>query len=341
MTEAVHYPFPSIEQFRHVVKKVTERATFAGLDENDEQKFDPTAKRPILHFEGTVKLHGTNAAIVFPPEGGVQFQSRERVLSAESDNAGFFAHFAERSDAVRNLWGVAQDLYRVGPISIYGEWCGGNIQKGVAITGLPKMFVIFAVRCADLWLPVDGRLENTDAGVYCITNFPRFEIDIDFESPHDAQNELVDITNSVEAQCPVGSRFDRVGTGEGVVWRCTTPGWESSQFWFKVKGEKHSETKVKTLAEVDVEALRQVGEFVARVVTDARLEHALQHLTAELQKPFEMPSMGDFLRLVFNDILKEEADTIAASGFDTKKLGGPISLAAKRWFIARLNGETK
>ena len=27
--------------------------------------------------------------------------------------------------------------------AIYGEWCGGNIQKGVAINGLNKMFVIF------------------------------------------------------------------------------------------------------------------------------------------------------------------------------------------------------
>jgi hypothetical protein len=31
-------------------------------------------------------------------------------------------------------------------ITIYGEWCGGNIQKGVGITNLEKSFFIFGVK---------------------------------------------------------------------------------------------------------------------------------------------------------------------------------------------------
>ncbi len=43
--------FPSIEQFRHAVRAVRDRASFNGT---------PV---PTLRFRGTVKLHGTNAGI--------------------------------------------------------------------------------------------------------------------------------------------------------------------------------------------------------------------------------------------------------------------------------------
>jgi len=36
-------------------------------------------------------------------------------------------------------------------------------------------------------------------------------------------------------------------------------------------------------------------------------------------------------------VIKEESDTILASQFDVKKLGGPIALVAKRWFVEQLN----
>ena len=52
-----------------------------------------------------------------------------------------------------------------------------------------------------------------------------------------------------------------------------------------------------------------------------------------------MSSVGDFIRWVYNDVLKEESDTIMANGIEPKKLGGPIALAARRWFIDKLNSE--
>jgi len=55
---------------------------------------------------------------------------------------------------------------------------------------------------------------------------------------------------------------------------------------------------------------------------------------------FEMKSMGDFIRWVFNDIMKEEMDTMIASQIDPKKLGGPIANIARPWFINKLNSET-
>lgn len=337
------YPFPSINQFRNVVAHVRRQASFMGLDDAGNPIINPAPVYPKLEFQGTVKLHGTNAAIVFSPEG-ITYQSRERVLTREQDNAGFMAHMEQHLDTVALLGAyIAQQNELVGldhTVAVYGEWCGGNIQKGVAITGLPKMFVIFAVKINGEWVSLPKMSPRTlgFAGIYSIKEYPGWEIEIDFEHPEEAQNQLAEITEGVEACCPVGKAFGVEGIGEGIVWRCATD--PSSEYWFKVKGEKHSASKVKTLASVDVEAVAQINDFVTMVVTEARLEQALNNLVNEQLKPFDMTSMGDFIRWVHQDVIKEEADTLQASGIEYKKLGSPIALVAKRWFVAKLNDET-
>lgn len=283
-----------------------------------------------------MKLHGTNAAIVFNGSD-IAFQSRSRVLTRETDNAGFMAHMVEHTDALLSL---RQEVIARHPnaalIVIYGEWCGGNIQKGVAISGLPKMFVVFALKVDDHW-EASEYLSSSSAAIQNIQHFPSWSLDIDFEHPEAAQNRLAELTNQVEACCPVGQALGNTGVGEDIVWRCTSD--PSSEFWFKVKGEQHSVSKVKTLASVDVESITKINEFVAMAVTDVRLEQGLGILLTEQQKPFDMTSMGDFIRWVHNDVMKEEADTIEANGFDPKKLGSPIAQATKRWFVARLNSQ--
>jgi hypothetical protein len=114
-------------------------------------------------------------------------------------------------------------------------------------------------------------------------------------------------------------------------------GWNDSGTWFKCKGEKHSVSKVKTLAAVDVEAVENMREFVKSVVTEARLEQGLDNLVREQLLPFEMKSMGDFIRWVYNDVLKEEMDTIIANQIDPKKLGSAIANEARPWFIKKFN----
>ena len=221
-----------------------------------------------------------------------------------------------------------------------------GIQRGVAISELPKMFVIFASKFVfgDAGSTWGVRLESEETGfvdipgVHDIEEFPMWKLDIDFANPELAQNRMIEITQAVENECPVGKAFGVSGIGEGVVWTCVTPGWDSMRF--KVKGEKHSASKVKTLAAVDVEAIQALKDFVDATVTEQRLEQGLDNLVREQLKPLEMTSMGDFIRWIHQDVLKEEADTLQASGIDYKKLGSPIALAAKRWFSNKLNEET-
>lgn len=346
--------FPSIEQLRTVVKNVQHQSRFAGVDDTGEPIFDNTRPIPTLRFVGTTKLHGTNAGIVLDRESPYfSYQSRERVLTLEADNAGFMAHMEANQTAVDDLFIAVmnrlEDLDAVKYICVYGEWCGGNIQKGVGISGLPKMFVVFGIKVINQtdgedtegrWIPVqDLEFRNEEAGIYNVHEFGSWTIDIDFNHPQLSQPRLIELTEMVEAECPAGKFFGNSGIGEGIVWHCEEPGFTSSRLWFKVKGEKHSVSKVKTLAPVDVEAYKKQQDFIDSVVTEARLEQGIQNLINEQQKPFEMGSMGDFIRWVFNDIVKEETDTIEANGFDSKKLGGPIANKARPWFIQRLNSE--
>lgn len=341
--------FPSIEQFRNAITTVRRRATYAGKNEAGEVVLDASKPLPTIRYRGTVKLHGTNAGIVFDlASGAFTYQSRERALSLTQDNAGFMlAMMANTSEIGGLCYLIAamnkSDDFAASQVAIFGEWCGRGIQKGVAITQLPKLYAIFAVRL----LAVDGTskwidiasirdLELPELRIFNILRFGSWEIDVDFSRPELAQNELAALTEQVEAACPAGKHFGVEGVGEGIVWQSITPGWLSSDYWFKVKGEKHSATKVKTLAPVDVEAVAAIHEFVDRTVTESRLEQGLSWLT-ENGKPQEITSMGDYLRWVYNDIIKEETDTIVASQIDPKKLGGPIANKARPWFVARLN----
>jgi hypothetical protein len=342
--------YPSIDQFRSVVKAVNYRTNFDGIDaETGKAKFVPRTQ-PTLKFRGTTKIHGTNASIVrrFDADGGpvFTFQSRERELTLTADNAGFLLTMSAKEQTLIELFNRVAERAGLGftePLTIYGEWAGGNIQKGVAINGLPKFFAIFGVRVgvedATQWFDIEqfADIEYRDEGIFNILTFGKWEEEINFERPLEIQNHLGELTLAVEKECPVGKFFGNSGVGEGIVWRCIDKGWESSDYQFKVKGEEHSASKVKTLATVDTEAVRAISDFVDYAVTESRLVQGAQNLVREQGKPFEMANMGPFIKWIFSDILKEESDTLIANQIDPKKLGGPIANKARVWFVTKFN----
>jgi hypothetical protein len=331
--------FPSIEQYRHLIHQVKAHYRYVGTDEAGEPIYDHNRTLPTLTFRGTTKLHGTNAAIQYDCGSDlISFQSRSRVLSSGDDNAGFYAAMALRKDEdVAELITTIHSILSKAAksITIFGEWCGKGIQKGVAVSELPKMFVYFATRVeyedgASEWLDVDLVYYCNHVDIFNILDFYNMTVEIDFNCPAMSQNQLIELTEAIEAECPVGKAFGVSGVGEGIVWTCITPGWESSKFWMKVKGEKHSVSKVKTLAAVDVEALASIQAFLDYAVTEARLEQAFVEVNAK-----DIKDIVAFLRWVYNDIVKEEADTIEANNLDP--LGKHISSRARPWFIKRIN----
>lgn len=318
--------YPSIEQFRNVVKKVRESHDYQGKDENGSPIYRHISDYPTLKFIGTVKLHGTNSAIVRYEGGRREYQSRERVLTMTEDNAGFMAYMEQVPK--RDLFSFFEAKEH---IAIYGEWCGGNIQKGVAINGLEKMFVIFGVKVDGEWVDFPTTLQDIEHRIYNIKQFKTFEIDIDFNCPELSQNKLIDMTMGVEEKCPVGEFFGRDGIGEGIVFTCAT----NQDLKFKSKGEKHSASKVKVLNQVNTESFDAINEFVGMAVSENRLEQGLAYMK-ENNIEVDIKNTGLFLSWIVGDVLKEESDTITNNSLDINKVKRDIAKKARQWFMNKV-----
>ncbi len=335
--------YSSIEQFRNVIKDVDYycKAKYGLRDENGELVLAQprTWKLPTLKFTGTVKLHGTNASVRIDRDMNITYQSRNRILTIESDNAGFAVWASQHKLLWRQLatW-YSKQFEDTAEVVLFGEWCGGNIQKGVALSQLEKMFVIFEVWVYDS-LGVKRyavqHVDNADPseGIFDINHFKSFEIDIDFENPQLSQNKLIEITDAVEKECPVGKYFGVSGVGEGVVWSCRLS--DTSLLRFKVKGEEHSASKVKTLASVDVEKISAVTDFVDVVLTQSRLEQGIDYLK-EMGHELDIKSTGHYVKWVSGDVFKEETDTIVQNQLDAGMVGKQVSTRARQWFMQRI-----
>ena len=347
--------FSDIGQFRTVISNVRHDATYIGVDDDDRPMYDNTRLSPTITFNGTVKLHGTNVGVVFNSSSDMWVQSRKNIITPAKDNAGCASFIYSVKD---NFQKFDFDLRMSNPeledktLAFFGEWCGGNVQSNVSISGLPKMFVMFAVKVAEdvddgnvintaYYLTNDKwkHLKSENNRIYNINDYDQYSIDIDFEKPEFAQSKMIEYVNSVEEECPVGKAFGRVKgedntTGEGIVW----VGWhEGKRYVFKTKGEKHSTSKVKTLAAVDVEKLSSINEFVDYVVTENRLNQAIEQVFTSTSEPVEIKRTGDFLRWVINDVMKEENDTLVKNGLESKDVNRYISKKAQLWFMNKLD----
>lgn len=313
--------YPSIGQFRNVIKTVRTNHDYKGKDEQGSPIYEHTEKYPTLKFKGTVKAHGTNGAIVKYADGSIKYQSRERELSLLSDNAGFYLNISNIN--FDNLFNAFEFKDY---IAIYGEWCGGNIQKGVALNQLPKMFIIFGLKIDDVWVHTD--YQDNSNGIYNIEQFGNYDIDIDFENPELIQNTLIDMTTQVEEECPIGKYFGVSGIGEGIVFTCES----NPDLKFKSKGEKHSSSKVKVLNSVDTEELENLKEFIDYAVTENRLQQGKKFF---LENGIELhqKNTGVFISWIVKDILKEESDTILKNKINLKKVNSAIAVKAKTWFF--------
>lgn len=335
--------FPEIGQFRQVIKTIHDKTRYIGRDADNNGVFDPTIKLPTLIFTGTVKLHGTNAGITLSKDGDFYAQSRENIITVEKDNAGF-AFFVESNKQVFLDLFLTLDFKDADYLTIFGEWCGGNIQKGVAINGLPKMFVIFAVKRSYIdneeksnYFLLDSEikhLKSVDNKIYNILDFKTYSITIDFEEPQDIQNQLVDLTNEVEKECPVGKAFGNEGTGEGIVWKTET---DFGTMRFKVKGEKHQSSKVKTLAPVNTDKINSIKEFADYAVTESRLEQGIEKVFTSVGEQIDIKKLGDFLKWIMGDIVKEETDTLKSNNLEPKDVGSAVSNKARTWFLQKWN----
>ena len=335
---------PSIEQFASTVQTILRRVNFVGFDENGDAIYDPSIPKPTITFTGTVKAHGTNASVAYNNHDGMWCQSKAKIITPEQDNAGF-AFFVESKkecfeEIIKDI-SMNNDIdLNENTITVYGEWCGGNIQKNVAINGLDKMFLLFGIKVTPFdteetsyWIDSKGYEYFPDeTRIYNIENFGTFKVDVDLNNPKMSQNKIHDLTEFVEDECPIGKYFGISGTGEGIVWVAE---YNGDRYRFKSKGEKHAgKSKVKTIKKVDNERLQLIIDTADKVTPVWRLEQMLEE-TCDFMNGGEMDrsKLGDFIRLVINDIMKEDLHIINDAGLEPKDINKRVSEVARMYFF--------
>jgi tRNA-binding EMAP/Myf-like protein len=124
-------------------KLAFQKWTSIELLHNVKRNLDILGDAVTITYRAKIKLHGTNAAVQITTEGRVAAQKRSQIITPKSDNAGFAAW-------VENNLEYFSALKTTENITIFGEWCGSNIQKGVAISQLNrKVFAVFAIQIGD------------------------------------------------------------------------------------------------------------------------------------------------------------------------------------------------
>lgn len=312
----------------------------------------------LVTYKCKIKMHGTNAAVQMIPNFGVgpgpgniaelplYFQSRENLITPEKDNAGF-ARWASEAFKER------QKTYDGPGVVIYGEWIGPGIQRGVAVSEIPKKcFAVFAAHprlpsyLPDQLIIEPDQLQELVAGVPDVYVLPWYkgETVIDWSASSELLSIRVDLINDwvheVEANDPwVEATFGVKGTGEGLVYYPTSEkhlGFENFQnLVFKAKGEKHKNVASATPAQLDPSVASGIDSFVEMVLTEARLEQGTTKVSSDGTLSYDLKLTGKFVAWVTGDVEKEAQDELAASNLTWKQVQKPLSDKARAWYMAK------
>lgn len=334
--------YHKIRQFKDVVRDIQFKSNFKGMDDEGQPIYEES-KKPILTFTATTKLHGTNAGVCYDLDKGVMAQKRGSLLKKEDLASHFgFNQFVqvEKKEYFEDLMQKMHKVYckEHQQITIYGEWAGLGIQKGVGISELPKGFYIFDCKIHDVttnkseWIDISDLIFETDK-VFNIYDFPTWNLEIDFNRPAIFQNQLIEITEQIEKECPVSKQLGvNESVGEGAVWTCH---WNGDKYIFKVKGDAHAgKSKVKQLKPVDNEKLQKINETVSKLTPVWRLNQKITDVFKLNEGGFlERRKIGEYIKSVIKDIIEEEVLTIKESEIDFKELTKPISVICKNYFF--------
>ncbi|MCJ7695544.1 MAG: RNA ligase family protein [Anaerolineaceae bacterium] len=131
------------------------------MNSTNYPEFVPFPKIPRLYTECVIteKIDGTNGIIYITDDGDMFIGSRNRWLSAESDNFGFHRWASENEN----------ELMKLGPGRHHGEWWGSGIQRGYNLPKGEKRFSLFNV---NIW-----NAENTPECCYVVPTLYTGEFD--------------------------------------------------------------------------------------------------------------------------------------------------------------------
>ena len=324
-------PFPSIEGFHNIVKAI--------------EKYPPLLTVNPIVYKGKIKLHGTNAGVQIKGNEYVS-QSRSQIITPTNDNSGFAKWVETRKD----FWqGIGNSLLPDTEITIFGEWCGPGIMKGTAINQIPnKVFAVFTIVVGnlingvvianpdDILLTLSNDSSNTLPDDIKVLPWIDQSFTVDFTNRDSLQKTAQDISALVQQYEPCDPWVKSIFGVDGIVFYPTgTIGPASRKFFsdfvFKAKGDKHKVVKTKEIVQVDPEVVATIDQFCKMFVTNARCEQGL----AAIGGVADIKQMGAFLKWMGQDIVKESADELEASGLEWSDVQKAVQTAAKFWLVAK------
>ena len=338
---ATHVAWSSIELLHNVIR------TLGHLHELGRPL-------PVVEYRAKVKLHGSNCAVQVAADG-IAAQSRTALLSPEADYKGFAA-WAHRHAAYFGSLPAG--------VIVFGEWCGPGVEKGMAVSAAPgKLFAVFAVQVEGriVYEPDELRAIVPAAGAPAELHVLPWEGDairIDYGSRaalDAAAAELNARVAEVEREDPWARRALGIsGIGEGLVlYPVSVDGAAPpadpaglAELMFKAKGEKHRTAGTKTAVAVDAAVATSVDDFVALMVTEARLAQGLAAIGADGDANGDAnggagagagrrdPKLtGKFLEWIAADVRKESAAELEASGLTFAQVDKAIRARARAWYL--------
>jgi len=285
---------------------------------------------PVVEYRAKVKLHGTNCAVQIGDE--VVAQSRTQLLSPDSDYKGFATWVHSKASYFSSLQRG---------IVVFGEWCGPGIEKGMAISqSKTKLFVVFAVKIDDRMIAdpdaIAAILPPSDG--LRVLPWEGASITIDFGSRASLDavaSDLNDRVAAVEREDPwVKRELGISGLGEGLVFYPVRvdggePPADPQQLMFKAKGDKHRTAGTKQAVQIDPSVAASVDDFVALMVTEARLGQGVTAVGGR-----EPKLTGAFVSWISADVRKESVAELEASGLTWAQVEKPIVTRARSWYLS-------
>jgi len=347
-----HISYPKIESFKNFYKGFKQRRTFVGLEPDGKTPIFEAAILPKIQLRGSVKLHGTNAAVAFQ---GAEYWTQKRTQASRAGTIdghfGFHAFVNQNVDDIRLLVHHVRNVYQVDEndiITVYGEWCGPGVQKKVAISQLPtKMFFVFGIKITTpdpegkkdvaVWLdPAKwDNVEFDNGRIWNIYQFQTWDYVLDMNDPSAARDYFADVVAEVEEQCPVAKFFNIEGIGEGVLWNSydDTGARVAS---VKTKGDKHKVAKgegrkTREIIEISPEKLTNIINFVETVEVNERVHQAI-HVLYENVVPGKEKT-GEILKWVCQDIYVEESASLIELNLDWDDVKSRVSTKTREQFF--------
>ena len=278
-------------------------------------------------YRGKIKLHGTNACLAVNSDGEVlSVQSRTRVITPLSDNAGF-AEWVYSQRWTGNSEGI---------VYIFGEWCGPGVQASCSCNQTSqKVFYVFAVVVARTDEIV---IEPYEVSAFVPANNPRIKI-LPWHTEVVKTEDLASFNEEVEAigknDPYIKALFGIEGQGEGLVFYPVKEGGLYLLDYFdlcafKAKASGFRENGGSAIGKAPVSS-KDAQAFAETYVSALRMEGIIHRM--ELGEARPKDKTGEFVKAVCADVEEETRNEREASGFEWKNVKGQVSALAAAWYL--------